>query len=167
LEAGLIMWERYHYPERDPEQYKWRLRIADASFLVGAIMELVIAFITKFSGFNFTLACIYVFGACLWIICALIYSWVTFCRYRLGDYSNHRRRRHDKNHKRVPKKRSNDSYEPMESEVEQVNENDFEVFNVPTSKGKHPNRDNDDDDLEWTMRTEEATSSNRYTITTQ
>jgi hypothetical protein len=154
LEAVQIMWERYHYPERDPEKYKWRLRIADASFLVGAVMELIIAFITKFSGFTFTLASVYVFGACLWIICALIYTWVTICRYRNGDFSNHR---HHKNS--VQKKRSNDSYEPMESEAEQVNDIDFDEEQLNGHKGKNQNKD----DLEWTMRTED--DSNRYSMT--
>lgn len=73
-----------HRPRADMKLW---FRAADACFLCGAVLELITAFVGKFAEtYTVGLAATDIVSCCLWIICALIYSYTTARLYQKGAF---------------------------------------------------------------------------------
>ena len=80
IEALFMIWYRF----RGPKDYRISMIVADASFALGSIIELVLCYqyvFDEFAWISMTVVVFNTFAQCLWVVCALIYTVLTLRIY--------------------------------------------------------------------------------------
>jgi hypothetical protein len=87
VSCGLFFFEAIRLLLQPPHRrLQWWLRIADGSFILGATLDVITSLIGTVSEYSVALAAVAIFSSSLWLLCAMIYTYVMVRLVIKGGY---------------------------------------------------------------------------------